>query len=209
MYEGFIYKIINQENGKVYIGQTRQTIKTRWSQHKHMATLDNPRLYIHRSMKAHGIDNYNISEIDMVSFKNIIDLEKKLDELEISYIAEFNSIAPNGYNISIGGDSKNGTSSCKAVDVYDVYGNLLKTCYSIRDASDFTNVNYDVVQYIVSHANTSSCQNGFLFKPSGVLLTGEDVELYLLSNPSYYKYDESGNLLNVLLIINMMNQGIY
>ena len=214
MYEGFIYKITNAVNGKIYIGQTRQTINTRWIQHKHMGIIDNPKLYIHRSMKIHGIDNYSISQIDMIASNNIADLEKKLDDLEISYIAKYNSRVPNGYNVSIGGDSKNGTLCCKAVDVYDIYMNLLKTCYSIREASDFTGVRYDTVQYIVSNNNTSSCQNGFLFKQSGIPLTDEDIELYLLNNPFYYKYDKFGNLLNEYttveeLLSDLSNENIF
>lgn len=30
---GFIYKITNNENGKVYIGQTVRTIPVRWREH--------------------------------------------------------------------------------------------------------------------------------------------------------------------------------
>ena len=34
MYEGFIYKIYNDVNSKIYIGQTTTSIKERW--HGHM-----------------------------------------------------------------------------------------------------------------------------------------------------------------------------
>ena len=36
MYEGYIYKIINDVNDKVYIGQTITTLKDRW--HGHMSS---------------------------------------------------------------------------------------------------------------------------------------------------------------------------
>jgi len=31
---GFIYKITNKENGMIYIGQTTQSLKDRWRQHR-------------------------------------------------------------------------------------------------------------------------------------------------------------------------------
>lgn len=39
MYEGYIYKIINDINDKVYIGQTITTIAERW--HGHMSSVLN------------------------------------------------------------------------------------------------------------------------------------------------------------------------
>lgn len=32
---GIIYKITNQINGKIYVGQTRQKLELRMNQHKH------------------------------------------------------------------------------------------------------------------------------------------------------------------------------
>ena len=37
---GYIYKITNRVNNKVYIGQTRRTIEIRWKQHIKAAMLD-------------------------------------------------------------------------------------------------------------------------------------------------------------------------
>ena len=34
---GYIYKITNKVNGKVYIGQTITTVQRRWNQHKRNA----------------------------------------------------------------------------------------------------------------------------------------------------------------------------
>lgn len=36
---GFIYKINNTDNEKVYIGQTKKSIKARWCAHKHLIQL--------------------------------------------------------------------------------------------------------------------------------------------------------------------------
>ena len=64
MYEGYIYKIINDVNDKVYIGQTVRTIETRWIQHKSSTKTKSDNLAIHNAMNKYGIENFDIYEID-------------------------------------------------------------------------------------------------------------------------------------------------
>lgn len=42
---GYIYKITNQINNKVYIGQTSRTIEKRWKDHQKSAIIDQTPLY--------------------------------------------------------------------------------------------------------------------------------------------------------------------
>ena len=56
-----IYKITNKINGKVYIGQTIQCLKKRWSQHKSDSKKSN--MTIHKAMRKYGIENFTIEEI--------------------------------------------------------------------------------------------------------------------------------------------------
>ena len=94
MNTGFIYKIFNDVNEKVYIGQTTQSIKARWSGHKHdMQTTDS---HLYRAMRKYGIDNFHI-EIIVECHRD------ELNELEIYYINKYDSIA-NGYNSTSGGN---------------------------------------------------------------------------------------------------------
>ena len=51
MENGKIYKYTNLINGKVYIGQTKQTLKQR--DYKHQTQL-NDNTYFHRAMKKYG-----------------------------------------------------------------------------------------------------------------------------------------------------------
>lgn len=110
---GSIYKITSPD-GKVYIGQTRNDPKKRWSRHLTNArrlkyNLDNGfnnckdiyNSYLYRSMIKHGIDNFvfEVIETDIP-----VDL---LNEKEIAVIAQYNSIAPNGLNLRPGGDGSN------------------------------------------------------------------------------------------------------
>ena len=41
VYEGYIYLITNNINGKQYVGQTRNTIQKRWNGHKSSANSAN------------------------------------------------------------------------------------------------------------------------------------------------------------------------
>lgn len=89
-----IYKVLNKINGKVYIGQTTQNLKTRWSQHKYNSK--NGSCKINRAIRKYGIENFEIQEID--NGNCIEELNKK----EEFYIKKYDSINY-GYNIRSGG----------------------------------------------------------------------------------------------------------
>ena len=56
----YIYKIINDINDKVYIGQTSYSLETRFKEHLYKVNLDRP---LYRAMRKYGIDNFHIEEI--------------------------------------------------------------------------------------------------------------------------------------------------
>lgn len=90
--EGFIYKVTNKVNNKVYIGQTRYTVEFRWKQHIHKQ--DN--CHFHNAIRKWGIDNFIVETLE----KCDVDL---LNSREIFYIAKYDSYK-SGYNSTIGGD---------------------------------------------------------------------------------------------------------
>ena len=96
---GRIYVIKNKINEKEYIGQTVQTIKTRFNGHKHEALTKNKGTAIGNSIRKYGIENFYIELLE----DNI--LYEDLDDKEIHYIKEHNTVTPNGYNISHGGQA--------------------------------------------------------------------------------------------------------
>lgn len=91
---GYIYKITNIINGKVYIGQTIQTIEARWEQHKRSSTYKKYALYY--AMRKYGLDNFKIEMIEQCD-------NKELNDKEIEWIAFYNSYRE-GYNMTLGGD---------------------------------------------------------------------------------------------------------
>ena len=104
---GYIYKITNDVNDKVYIGQTSKSRPTdRWSQHKtDSKTLkDSDNSALHAAMHKFGVEHFFFEIIEEVPIES-------LDEREIYWIAKMNSQVPTGYNISSGGKVPRGFPS--------------------------------------------------------------------------------------------------
>ena len=123
---GYIYKIINIKNQKIYIGQTtKQRPTDRFSQHKYLAfhpQQEKSISYLHRAMKSDGIDNFKFEIIEQVN--NLL-----LDEREKYWIKQYNSLIPNGYNLTIGGQGTPGFSRPQSQEERNKKGNSIKKYY--------------------------------------------------------------------------------
>lgn len=103
MNQGFVYNIVNAQNGKMYIGKTLRTIPIRWRQHVHDANggSDVP---LHRSIRKHGIESFQIEEMASVETKDIKITNRLLNNLEINLIREYGTFVDKGYNATLGGE---------------------------------------------------------------------------------------------------------
>lgn len=93
-----IYKIENLVNHKLYVGQSID-IEERYKQHIYKAFNNNERAYnsaIHQAFRKYGIENFKLEVIEQCNID-------ELDEKEIYWIKQLDTISPNGYNISLGG----------------------------------------------------------------------------------------------------------
>jgi hypothetical protein len=105
---GFIYIIRSTETNKVYIGQTKTPIKERWSHHK-----NSYRSYVRHKNGQGGRKDLNNSaiyaamlkyDLDTFSIHRILEVQDTdLNDFEKFYISLYNSLAPNGYNLTGGG----------------------------------------------------------------------------------------------------------
>ena len=120
MWEGYIYKIYNDVNNKIYIGQTIRTIKKRWTNHKYNVRNNIGKLAIHNAMRKYGIELFHIEEIESCSFDTKEKLKKELDKKEIFYISKYNCRIPYGYNIADGGSGTSGVN-CREIISCDPY----------------------------------------------------------------------------------------
>lgn len=95
----YLYKITNQLNNKVYIGQSNKE-RERWRQHKYYARQVKPRQFIHRAMKKHGVENFFYEVIATCL------TQMDADAIEVLLIKQYDSRnKEKGYNIAMGGDS--------------------------------------------------------------------------------------------------------
>lgn len=98
-----IYCIKNNIDSKCYIGQSIN-VKKRLQHHLNRCQQDRYDNLIYRAFKKYGIENFSVSVLEYVDTKDFTYAKKKLDQLEMKYINEYNSYTPNGYNQTIGGD---------------------------------------------------------------------------------------------------------
>ena len=90
-----IYGVKNLVNNKWYIGQTVKTLRKRMSDH--ISSKDN--LYFHKAIRKYGKEKFQweiLHETD-----DLDDLNKS----EIFYIQYYDSLVPNGYNLTTGGEN--------------------------------------------------------------------------------------------------------
>ena len=94
----YIYRIKNKITKKSYIGESKKKdVKWRWNEHK--KTIENNKgcPALRDAVKKYGIENFEFSII-------IICFDDERFKYEKEYIKKYNTVVPNGYNITNGGE---------------------------------------------------------------------------------------------------------
>lgn len=97
-----VYCATNSVNGKRYFGITSLRLKKRWGKHRQAARSTHPRRSLcsalHSAIRKYGIDAFVVTVVhEGVDWAEACALEKSL-------IAQHGTRAPNGYNLTDGGD---------------------------------------------------------------------------------------------------------
>ncbi len=93
---GYIYKITNKVNNKVYIGQTIKTVEKRFQQHKNNSNKEYfSQIVLYKAFNKYGIENFICEQIEQVP-NNLLDKREK-------YWIEYYDSYFNGYNSTLGG----------------------------------------------------------------------------------------------------------
>ena len=197
-YVGYIYKISNTVNNKLYIGQTVKTIQTRFREHIRSArTNTNQTMIIPKAIKKYGEDNFSISEIEKIIEDSKEELFNKLNEREIFYISLYNTVRPNGYNVTSGGH--NSDNLCIPVDQYDLNGVLINSYKSITDAAQIISnndipISVPLIRY-VCNGKYKTAKN-YIFRFKGESFDKYETTVIRNNKKAIDQYDLNGNLLN-------------
>jgi group I intron endonuclease len=120
---GFIYKITNIITNKCYIGETKEKMpETRWKQHKRTIEKGIGCPALQNAVKKYGIDNFTFKVL-------IICFDEERFKFEKEYIKKFNSIAPNGYNLTKGGEGGGFYGKKHSQETINKISNTLKNKY--------------------------------------------------------------------------------
>lgn len=178
---GYIYKIINLINLKIYIGQTVQPVKRRWRQHELSAQntkRSDSNLPLHSAMRKYGIDAFKYEIIEKCR-------DTDINDREVYWISFYDSTNPEkGYNVSLGGG---GTSYYKMDEVLSLW----KQGMSVKDIS-----------------KTLDADRGFLalrLKETGI--TAEEINLRRYASVKetrgniVYQYSLDGNYLRMYVSV--------
>ena len=95
-----IYKLTNLINGKVYIGQTKNSLRKRIISHLTQARKNtkSKKHHLQFAIQKYGYNNFDVSIIEVCDYS-------QLKSREIFWISYYNSTDPNkGYNCTKGGD---------------------------------------------------------------------------------------------------------
>ena len=91
------YLIQNKLNGKGYIGITTRSVGRRWYEHRFVPNSCGKLLA--KAIQKYGEDSFEIKVL-----ASAVEGIDGLKELEKQLIAQHNTIAPSGYNLTMGGD---------------------------------------------------------------------------------------------------------
>lgn len=152
---GIIYRITNDINGKIYIGQTIRNIEERFREHKKVIRNN----YINRAIKKYGEKYFSIVEIDSA------DCQDELNYLEKYWIKFYNSQNKQyGYNIMDGGDGARVSKERRLERAVffiknEDNGQIFLSC---KDASNFTGISAPNIHLCYSGKTRSA--GGFIWK---------------------------------------------
>ena len=120
---GFIYKIQNIITNKCYIGETQKTNPLlRWNEHKSKIEKGIGCPALQDAVKKYGIENFKFTLL-------IICFDEDRYKYEMEYIKKYNTMVPNGYNLTPGGEGGGFYGKKHSQETINKLSNFMKNRY--------------------------------------------------------------------------------
>lgn len=193
---GIIYRVISP-SGKSYIGKTVQDFETRWYQHVNRSMQDKSScICFAAAIKKYGHENFSKEILMYCDVSQINQYEKKA-------ISLYNTMVPNGYNLTEGGEGVIPTDDIKdkfsaAKRIYNDWG-LPRGIYQINFKSKTVSPKLGFIVRLPEYDDkVEGEQNTFSFVPFDTYSSDEIEELvadkYLLAIERYDQLIARGKL---------------
>lgn len=99
IYKGYIYCHISP-SGKKYIGKTERSLNSRWANGKGYSSCT----VFKKAIDKYGWENFEHMILEEIRAETKEELQEILSKKERDYILKYNTLAPNGYNLTTGGE---------------------------------------------------------------------------------------------------------
>lgn len=93
---GIVYLVTNNSNGKLYVGQTTQSVESRWRKHVSNSNHHRNRMPIAFAISKYGKESFSIKALEYC------DNQAQLDKQELFWATTLDTFSPNGYNLKAG-----------------------------------------------------------------------------------------------------------
>lgn len=168
-----VYKITNRLNGKIYIGQTKQSLEKRFMQHLHT---NSP---LGQAMRQCGTDNFTIEVIEEC------ENQEQLNEREKFWIKVLNCKVPNGYNLADGGYGYVRKAAVAMLTVAESFKRFRqKFKLSQKDVAEKIGMKQQLYSSYESPKNPVTPSVNLIIKLSGAYNVSADYLLGLTDNPA-------------------------
>ena len=133
----YIYKITNNRNGKVYIGQSKVPVERKWKTHVFDSKkIRDEKRPLYAAMNEYGIESFSLSVVEELNDDSL------LDEREIFWIDYYDSFR-NGYNATYGGPGRND------IDYGLVYETYLQVGRNCKETAERLSIDAGTVSKVV------------------------------------------------------------